>query len=98
MVFVPVLCRANTRFTYGWTPHFTVLPSTSQNLKRRIGTREKLETEVKAWVKARNKAKVKIKWQFTVNDARDSDYAPPTAAWFLPQTPRVPLLETGKHC
>jgi hypothetical protein len=44
----------------------------SQCLKRRIGTQAKLETEVKAWVKARNKAKVKIKWQFTVNDARET--------------------------
>jgi hypothetical protein len=43
-----------------------------QCLKRRIGTQEKLEIEVKAWVKARNKAKVKIKWQFTVNDARET--------------------------
>jgi hypothetical protein len=42
-----------------------------QCLKRRIGTQEKLETEVKAWVKARIKAQVKIKWQFSIKDARD---------------------------
>jgi hypothetical protein len=42
-----------------------------QCLKRRIGTQDKLEIEVKAWVKARNKAKVKINWQFSIKDARE---------------------------
>jgi len=42
-----------------------------QCLNRRIGTQEKLEKEVEAWVKARNKAEVKIKWQFSIKDARD---------------------------
>ena len=42
-----------------------------QCLNRRIGTQGQLEKEVKAWVKARNAAKVKFKWHFTVNDARD---------------------------
>jgi DDE superfamily endonuclease len=42
-----------------------------QCLNRRIGTQEKLESEVKVWVAARNKAEVKIKWQFSIADARD---------------------------
>ena len=42
-----------------------------QCLSRRIGTQEKLESEVKVWVKERNKAEVKIKWQFSIADARD---------------------------
>jgi DDE superfamily endonuclease len=42
-----------------------------QCLNRRIGTQERLESEVKVWVQARNKAEVKIKWQFSIADARD---------------------------
>lgn len=41
-----------------------------QCLNRRIGSQERLETEVLAWVKARNKAKVKITWQFSIQAAR----------------------------
>ena len=42
-----------------------------QCLSRRIGTQEQLEKEVEVWVKARNAAKVKIIWQFGIEDARD---------------------------
>ena len=41
-----------------------------QCLKRRIGSIKKLNHEVKAWVKNRNKEKVKINWSFTVSKAR----------------------------
>ena len=42
-----------------------------QCLNRRIGTQEHLEKEVEAWVEARNAAKVKITWQFSIEDARE---------------------------
>jgi hypothetical protein len=42
-----------------------------QCLDRRIGSVELLESEVLAWVKARNKAKVTVDWQFSIQKARD---------------------------
>jgi len=42
-----------------------------QCLDRRIGNFKTLESEVNAWVKQRNKSKVKIHWQFTKNHARE---------------------------
>lgn len=41
-----------------------------QCLNRRIGTREKLTKEVKAWEEARNKESIGCNWQFTMDDAR----------------------------
>ncbi len=42
-----------------------------QCLGRRIGDIKTLEREVNAWVKMRNKHKVKINWQFTKHNARE---------------------------
>ena len=42
-----------------------------QCLDRRIGSFEKMTTEVDAWVHYRNKKKTKIHWQFTNEKARD---------------------------
>jgi DDE superfamily endonuclease len=41
-----------------------------QCLNRRIGTREKLTKEIKAWEIARNKENIGCDWQFTMDDAR----------------------------
>jgi len=41
-----------------------------QCLNRRIGTREELVHEIKAWEKDRNAAMVKCHWQFRTEDAR----------------------------
>ena len=40
-----------------------------QCLNRRIGTREFLRTELRAWERKRNKDKMKITWKFTRQDA-----------------------------
>ena len=42
-----------------------------QCLDRRIGDIRTLANEVKAWVKVRNKNRVKINWQFTKTDSRE---------------------------
>lgn len=41
-----------------------------QCLNRRIGTREKLRKEIKAWEEVRNKESIGCDWQFTMDDAR----------------------------
>lgn len=41
-----------------------------QCTNRRIGTREELTQEIKAWEKQRNEARVKCNWQFRTEDAR----------------------------
>ena len=41
-----------------------------QCLDRRISSEEKLRSEVITWVAQREAAKVRLSWQFTVNDAR----------------------------
>ena len=43
-----------------------------QCLNRRIPTQAQLEKEVLAWVASRNQAGVKIKWQFTVDQCRQT--------------------------
>ena len=43
-----------------------------QCLNRRIPTMEEISKEVELIVKERNRDKVKIKWQFTINKARDT--------------------------
>ena len=43
-----------------------------QCLGRRIPDRDTLETEVAAWAAARNEQRATIRWQFTVEDARDT--------------------------
>ena len=43
-----------------------------QCLNRRIPTQDELEKQVLAWADERNHKQVKIKWQFTVEKARDS--------------------------
>ena len=43
-----------------------------QCLNRRIPTQTELEKEVLAWVADRNQAGVKIKWQFTVEQCRET--------------------------
>ncbi len=42
-----------------------------QCLNRRIGSMAELEREVKAWVRARNKARVTVDWQFSIKLARE---------------------------
>jgi DDE superfamily endonuclease len=42
-----------------------------QCLNRRIGSLAELEREVKAWVRARNKAQVTVDWQFSIKLARE---------------------------
>lgn len=42
-----------------------------QCLKRRIGSMAHLKKEVKAWVKQRNRNKIKIHWSFTVHEAQE---------------------------
>jgi hypothetical protein len=42
-----------------------------QCLNRRIGSMAELEREVKAWVRARNKAGVTVDWQFSIKLARE---------------------------
>jgi hypothetical protein len=41
-----------------------------QCLKRRIGSKEELVKEVRAWQETRNKAEVKCNWQFKAENAR----------------------------
>jgi hypothetical protein len=41
-----------------------------QCLARRIGDRDRLQTEVGAWADERNRAAVRIDWRFRVDDAR----------------------------
>ena len=41
-----------------------------QCLDRRIGSKEKLQQEVNAWMNDRNHKKTKVDWRFTVEDAR----------------------------
>ena len=43
---------------------------TSQCLRRRVPTIEKLETEASAWNRARNKSQKGVDWQFKTEDAR----------------------------
>jgi len=47
---------------------FSALPR--QCLNRRIATMEKLDGEIRPWIKERNEKQVKIHWSFTVKDAR----------------------------
>ncbi len=42
-----------------------------QCLDRRIGQRNTFEKEVKAWVRQRNRKKIKINWEFTKDKARN---------------------------
>jgi len=41
-----------------------------QCLNRRIGSITQLQQELKAWIKQRNKNKIKIHWSFTIKDAQ----------------------------
>jgi len=41
-----------------------------QCLKRRIGDSKKLNAEIQAWARGRNRESIKCDWQFTVEDAR----------------------------
>ena len=43
-----------------------------QCLNRRIASQDELEKQVLIWAQERNQKKVKIKWQFTVEKARDT--------------------------
>jgi len=43
----------------------------SQCLDRRIPTKAKLISEVKAWERRRNREKARINWRFTVDRARE---------------------------
>ena len=42
-----------------------------QCLNRRIGSMAELEREVKAWVRARNKARATVDWKFSIKLARE---------------------------
>ena len=41
-----------------------------QCLDRRIGTRQRLQSEILAWERQRNAARARIKWMFTIDKAR----------------------------
>jgi hypothetical protein len=41
-----------------------------QCLDRRIGTRQHLQSEIRAWERQRNAARARIKWMFTIDKAR----------------------------
>jgi transposase len=41
-----------------------------QCLDRRIGTRQRLQSEIRAWERQRNAARARIKWMFTIDKAR----------------------------
>ena len=41
-----------------------------QCLSRRIGELSELAREVKAWAEARNRKQASVKWQFSLNQAR----------------------------
>jgi len=41
-----------------------------QCLDRRIGTRQRLESEIRVWEQQRNAARARIKWMFTIDKAR----------------------------
>jgi hypothetical protein len=41
-----------------------------QCLDRRIGTRQRLESEIRAWERQRNATRARIKWMFTIDKAR----------------------------
>ena len=41
-----------------------------QCLSRRIGQVSELQRQVNAWAEARNRKKVRVNWQFTLNHAR----------------------------
>lgn len=43
-----------------------------QCLNRRIPTQDELESEVEAIVKERNEKQIKIKWQFSIENARNT--------------------------
>lgn len=43
-----------------------------QCLNRRIGTIALLENEIMAWIKERNKSRIKIKWSYTTEKARQN--------------------------
>jgi hypothetical protein len=45
---------------------------TRQCLDRRLPTRETLAAEVAAWVAARNQARARVAWRFTLDDARET--------------------------
>lgn len=71
--------RLDRRFEWVFTPihaswlnmaelEFSVL--SRQCLDRRIATEEALRAEVEVWVEERNKRKIKLKWQFSVESAR----------------------------
>ena len=51
-----------------WPIELSVL--SSQCINRRIEDEEQLKKEITAWENERNKRKVKINWNFTVEDAR----------------------------
>jgi hypothetical protein len=42
-----------------------------QCLDRRIDSKERLASEVDAWERQRNKSRIRIKWTFTTEKARD---------------------------
>lgn len=71
--------RLTERFEWVYTPkHASWLnmaeiefsAMSRQCLNRRIPTVEKLSEEVKSWVEERNCLRIKLNWQFTVEDAR----------------------------
>jgi hypothetical protein len=41
-----------------------------QCLDRRIGTRQRLQSEIRAWERQQNAARARIKWMFTIDKAR----------------------------
>jgi hypothetical protein len=64
----------------------------SQCLDRRIGTYERLTSEVAAWERRRNASRARIKWMFTTDKARDKM----GRAYPDPATTRNPQLKESQ--
>ena len=65
-----------------------------QCLDRRIGTRQRLESEIAARERLRNVARSRIKWMFTIEKARTKMAAPILAKL----TPGAPKSKSHNHC
>jgi hypothetical protein len=65
-----------------------------QCLDRRIGTRQRLESEITAWERMRNAAGSRIKWMFTIEKAGAKMAAPILAKL----RPGAPKSKSHNHC
>jgi DDE superfamily endonuclease len=65
-----------------------------QCLDRRIGTRQRLASEIAAWERLRNAVRSRIKWMFTIEKARTKMDRPILATL----TPGAPKSKSHSHC